>query len=163
MQCTPSVPAALINEESSMIQTSRHALSALACAFAIAALLPTAHARPAPPARPTLPAPPARPSAPQIPPKPAKPVLVVCFFDQANYQGEGFCLQSESSTPWVGTAWNHRISSVKITAGYKLSLYELSNYGGKTVDLSADTPNLATAGFDNLAASFKATLTAPAP
>ena len=83
----------------------------------------------------------------------------VCFYEHVNYQGASFCATSDSN--WVGGTWNDRISSVKVAAGYKVTLYWDINYGGKTLVLSGDTANLVSLGFNDQASSYK--IAAPAP
>jgi hypothetical protein len=67
---------------------------------------------------------------------------IACFYADPNYTGESFCASADSS--WVGSTWNDRISSVKVTAGNKVVLYGDITYGGGSVTLTADTPNLGT-------------------
>ncbi|MEO5686629.1 MAG: peptidase inhibitor family I36 protein [Burkholderiaceae bacterium] len=81
----------------------------------------------------------------------------VCFYEHVNYQGASFCASVDSN--WVGGAWNDRVSSVKVAAGYKVTLFQDINYGGKSLVLNGDTTNLVTLGFNDAASSFK--LTAP--
>jgi hypothetical protein len=80
------------------------------------------------------------------------PTGTVCFHESAGYTGESTCANADSA--WVGAAWNDRISSVRVTAGYQVELFEHSNFGGRTLLLTADTANLADAGFNDLASSF---------
>ena len=81
----------------------------------------------------------------------------VCFYEHVNYQGASFCASADSN--WVGGAWNDRVSSVKVAAGYKVTLFQDINYAGKTLVLAGDTANLVPLGFNDAASSFK--LTAP--
>ena len=83
----------------------------------------------------------------------------VCFYEHVNYQGASFCATTDSN--WVGGTWNDRISSVKVAAGYKVTLYWDINYGGKTLVLTGDNANLVPAGFNDQASSYK--IVAPAP
>ena len=77
----------------------------------------------------------------------------VCFYEHVNYQGASFCASADSN--WVGGAWNDRVSSVKVAAGYKVTLYWDVNYGGKTLVLTGDNANLVPAGFNDQTSSFK--------
>ena len=83
----------------------------------------------------------------------------VCFYEHVNYQGASFCATTDSN--WVGGTWNDRISSVKVAAGYKVTLYWDINYAGKTLVLTGDNANLVPAGFNDQASSYK--IVAPAP
>lgn len=81
------------------------------------------------------------------------PTGIACFYADANYGGDSFCAGADSS--WVGGAWNDRISSVKVTAGHKAVLYGDIDYGGAALTLTADTPNLGTSNFNDVASSFR--------
>jgi len=76
-----------------------------------------------------------------------------CFYEHVNYQGASFC--ADSSQAFVGAAWNDRISSVKVQAGRQVRLFEHANEGGRSLDLTADTPSLVAAGFNDAASSFR--------
>jgi len=78
-----------------------------------------------------------------------------CFFADINYGGDSFCASASSS--WVGTAWNDRISSVKVASGVTVVLYNDVNYGGSTLTVAANNANLVNNGFNDLASSFKLT------
>ena len=81
------------------------------------------------------------------------PTGIACFYADPNYGGDSFCASADSS--WVGTAWNDRISSVKVTAGHQVVLYGDINYGGAALTLTADAPSLATSNFNDAASSFR--------
>jgi len=83
----------------------------------------------------------------------------VCFYEHVNYQGASFCATADSN--WVGSAWNDRVSSVKVAAGYKVTLYWDINYGGKALVLDGDAANLVSLGFNDQASSYR--IVAPAP
>ena len=82
----------------------------------------------------------------------------ICFFADANYGGDSFCASADSS--WIGTAWNDRVSSVKVQTGYEVDLYADINYGGAVLKLTANNANLAASGFNDTASSYHV-LTAP--
>lgn len=85
---------------------------------------------------------------------PPAPTGIACFYENANYQGASFCADADSS--WVGTAWNDRISSVKVRSGYSVQLFDDINYGGRTVTLTADAPNLGNnSSFNDIVSSFR--------
>lgn len=77
---------------------------------------------------------------------------VACFHENSGFQGSVFC--SDADSAWVGSAWNDRISSVKVRPGYQLTLFEHINHGGRSLVLTGDSATLP-AGFDNLASSFR--------
>ena len=71
----------------------------------------------------------------------------VCFYENVNYGGASFCSDVDSS--WVGTAWNDRASSVKVVSGYQAQLFRDVNYGGGTVTVSGNVPDLSAHGFND--------------
>ena len=77
----------------------------------------------------------------------------VCFFTDVNYGGTSLC--TSASSTWVGSAWNDVISSVKVSAGTQVVLYGDINYAGATLTLTADTPNLVSSNFNDMASSYK--------
>ncbi len=85
----------------------------------------------------------------------------VCFFEHINYQGASYCSGADSA--WVGSAWNDRISSVKVQVGYKVQLFQHINHGGKSITLSADNASLVGLGFNDAASSFKITVPVVTP
>ncbi|MFG6465883.1 beta-1,3-glucanase family protein [Roseateles sp. BYS87W] len=77
----------------------------------------------------------------------------ICFYADVNYTGDSLCVSADSS--WIGTAWNDRISSVKVQAGYQLTLYNDINFGGSSLVLTANEPNLVNRGFNDRTSSYK--------
>jgi Peptidase inhibitor family I36 len=76
-----------------------------------------------------------------------------CFYEHENYKGASFCTDEEQS--WVGAAWNDRISSVKISSGLRVVMFEHSAFGGRSMVIDGDTRSLAAGRFNDLASSFK--------
>ena len=77
----------------------------------------------------------------------------VCFYADANYTGDSFCASADSS--WIGAAWNDRVSSVKVQAGYQATLFNDISYGGGSLVLTANEPNLVNRGFNDLTSSYR--------
>lgn len=77
----------------------------------------------------------------------------VCFYENTNYGGASFCSDADSS--WVGSAWNDRASSMKVVAGYQAQLFRDINYGGGSVTVSGNVPDLGAQGFNDAVSSFK--------
>lgn len=83
----------------------------------------------------------------------------VCFFEHYNYQGASYCTSAASGE--VAAAVADRISSVRVPAGARVTLYQHSGFTGSTLQLTADAPNLTDRGFNNLTSSFKVAAEAP--
>lgn len=77
----------------------------------------------------------------------------VCFYEHINYVGASFC--ASASSPWVGTVWNDRVSSVKVGSGQSVELFLDVNQTGRALQLGADEPDLRRANFNDLMSSFK--------
>jgi hypothetical protein len=86
----------------------------------------------------------------------------VCFFEHYNYQGASYC--SPAASGEVGAVVVDRVSSVRVPAGARITLYQHPGFSGTSLRLDADTPNLTDRGFNNLTSSFKvaAVVTPPA-
>jgi hypothetical protein len=79
----------------------------------------------------------------------------VCFYEHINYAGASLCSDVDSS--WVGAAWNDRASSMKVQAGQQVQLFQDFNYGGSSITVTGDEPNLVGRGFNDAMSSFKIT------
>jgi len=79
----------------------------------------------------------------------------VCVYADVNYGGAHTCVDAD--TPWIGSDWNDRASSVRLRAGYKATLHDDINYGGRSLPLVADNANLVAAGFNDVASSLRVT------
>ena len=77
----------------------------------------------------------------------------VCFYADINYTGDSFCASADSS--WIGSAWNDRVSSVKVQAGYQVTLFNDISYSGNSLVLTANEPNLVNRGFNDLTSSYR--------
>ena len=92
---------------------------------------------------------------------PPPPTGAVCFFADTNYAGGSFCADSESA--FVGADWNDKVSSLKVQSGYQVVLYEHSNFGGRSLTLTADSASLVSQSFNDLTSSFKISKTSTLP
>lgn len=77
----------------------------------------------------------------------------VCFYAEVDYGGTSFCASADSS--WVGNDWNDRVSSVKVQAGYQVTLFNDISYGGASLVLTGNEPNLGNRGFNDRLSSFR--------
>ena len=75
-----------------------------------------------------------------------------CFYEHVDYQGASFC--SDASSSYIGSAWNDRISSVKVRSGQQVQLFEHANQGGRSITLTSDSTNLVALNFNDMASSF---------
>ncbi len=73
-------------------------------------------------------------------------------FDAVGYGGNGQYFQTGRYNNLGG--FNDRIVCVQVPAGYRVVLYEHSNFGGRSVTLTSNTDNLATLGMFAIASSM---------
>ncbi len=81
----------------------------------------------------------------------------VCLYEHADYLGTQLCADADNN--WVGGSWNDKASSVKVRAGYKVELFENSNYGGRSITLTSNSTNLVPLNFNDAASSFRVSQT----
>lgn len=62
------------------------------------------------------------------------------FYEHISFNGASF--SAAADIPFVGWEWNDRISSVRVPPGKTVVLYEHSNYGGQSLRLNGDVPDL---------------------
>ncbi len=79
----------------------------------------------------------------------------VCFYTDANYRGENFCVSGDESRQSVEDRYNDTISSIRIFGRAEVTVYENSNYYGSRRTFSQDVPNLA--NWSDRITSFQAT------
>lgn len=77
----------------------------------------------------------------------------VCFYGDINYAGSAGCLGEGSFN--TSNSFNDVISSVRIPKGLKVELFEHGGFGGRTLTLLADEPNLVSRNFNDLTSSFR--------
>lgn len=85
----------------------------------------------------------------------------VCFFEDINLGGASYCLGAD--TPWIGATWNDKVSSARVGAGKVVEAFFDINYGGRSVTLSGEVPDLRGLNFNDLLSSFKIKDAVPVP
>ena len=79
----------------------------------------------------------------------------VCVYKDPNYAGTPLCFSADK--PTMDQGWDNKVSSVKVTAGYKVELFDKASFGAASVVLTADAPKLAKLDFDNKTSSVRVT------
>jgi hypothetical protein len=72
----------------------------------------------------------------------SEPRVGACFYVDADYQGERFCVGTGDNQPNVGDRWNDRISSIRIYGGATVTVFQDKDFGGDHQTYSQDVPNL---------------------
>jgi hypothetical protein len=65
-----------------------------------------------------------------------------CFYTDANYGGESFCLNSGDRQPSVGGHFNDRISSIRIFGRARVTVYKHRDFDGSHRTYTSDAPHL---------------------
>jgi hypothetical protein len=66
----------------------------------------------------------------------------VCFYTDANYRGESFCVNSNESLRNVGDRYNGKISSIRVFGSNGVTVYENENFNGSRQTFSQNMPQL---------------------
>lgn len=66
----------------------------------------------------------------------------VCFYMDADYRGEQFCVNSNESQRSLGERYNDRISSIRIFGRAEVTVYVDDNFNGSRQTFRQDVPNL---------------------
>jgi Syncollin/Beta/Gamma crystallin len=53
------------------------------------------------------------------------------LYEHAGFGGEVKYVESGSDVTYIGNLWNDKVSSVQVTAGCTLNVWEHANYGGR--------------------------------
>jgi len=65
-----------------------------------------------------------------------------CFYLDADYRGETFCVNSDESQRNLGERYNDRISSIRIFGSAEVTVYEDESFNGSRQTFRQDAPNL---------------------
>jgi hypothetical protein len=80
----------------------------------------------------------------------------VCFYTDADYRGENFCVNANESQPRIGN-YSDRISSIRIFGNAQVTVYQDSNFNGSRETITQDTPHLG--DWSDRISSFQTTTT----
>ena len=76
-----------------------------------------------------------------------------CFYTDADYRGERFCISGNQALRYVGDRYNDRISSIRIFGRARVYVYEHDNAGGARRLITNDVSNLR--GFNDKVSSIE--------
>ena len=65
-----------------------------------------------------------------------------CFYKDAGFAGEYFCMKRGESYASLPPGYNDRISAIKVFGGARVIVYNDSNYGGRRGTIARDVANL---------------------
>lgn len=73
---------------------------------------------------------------------PQPPRAGACFYSDAGFNGESFCLNPGDRWPTMPRGFNDRISSIRVFGGALVQLFENGNYSGRRLRVDHDVDNL---------------------
>ena len=65
-----------------------------------------------------------------------------CFYNDADYRGESFCLSAGESQRRVENRFNDAISSIQVFGRVRVIIHEHESFGGASRTLTGDVPHL---------------------
>lgn len=65
-----------------------------------------------------------------------------CFYTDAGYGGEHFCINGNNRQQYIGGRYNDRISSIRVLGRSRIVVYEHEGFGGARRTISSDVSNL---------------------
>ncbi len=74
--------------------------------------------------------------------RPSFPEAGACFFVDADYRGESFCMREGERSTVVPPGFNDRISSIRVFGGARVRIFNDSNFGGISMRIDHDADNL---------------------
>jgi hypothetical protein len=73
---------------------------------------------------------------------PHPPRAGACFYTDAGFNGEYFCLNPGDRWPTMPRGFNDKISSIRLFGGAIVQLFENGNFGGRRLRVDHDVDNL---------------------
>ena len=73
---------------------------------------------------------------------PRPPRAGACFYQDAGFQGDYFCLRAGERWPALPHGFNDRISSIRVFGGALVQIFENSNFGGRRLRIDNDVDTL---------------------
>jgi hypothetical protein len=77
----------------------------------------------------------------------AAPQNGVCFYDDVNYSGRSFCIDTNRANPLVGM--NDRVSSFRVFGNAAVTVYEDRDFQGRSQTFASDINDLRRAGWND--------------
>jgi hypothetical protein len=65
-----------------------------------------------------------------------------CFYEDADFRGQSFCVPRGATYTALPRGFNDRISSVRVSGGADVRIFQNANFGGRSTEIRTDTPNL---------------------
>jgi hypothetical protein len=86
--------------------------------------------------------------------RPRTPSAGACFYRDANYRGDYFCLRSGEDLNQMPSGLNDRISSIRTFGGVEVVLFRNPDFSGRSARVYNDVSNLQTEGWNDTLSSL---------
>lgn len=87
--------------------------------------------------------------------RPRTPRAGACFYQNANYGGDYFCVQAGDDYDQMPDGLNDRISSVRLFGDASVTVYRNPGFGGRSTRFSDDVSNLQHEGWNDKISSLR--------
>ena len=90
--------------------------------------------------------------------RPGTPRAGACFYQNANYRGEYFCVAAGDGYDSMPEGLNDRISSIRLFGDASVTVYRNPNFGGRSTRFTDDVSNLQAQGWNDTVSSVRVRL-----
>jgi hypothetical protein len=90
--------------------------------------------------------------------RPRPPRAGACFYQNANFRGECFCVQAGDGYDSMPEGLNDRISSIRIVGDASVVVYRNPNFSGRSSRFTEDVSNLQLEGWNDTISSLQVRL-----
>jgi hypothetical protein len=90
--------------------------------------------------------------------RPRPPRAGACFYQNANFRGEWFCVQAGDGYDSMPEGLNDRISSIRIVGDASVVVYRNPNFSGRSSRFTEDVSNLQLEGWNDTISSVQVRL-----
>ncbi|MBP7779813.1 MAG: peptidase inhibitor family I36 protein [Acidobacteria bacterium] len=90
--------------------------------------------------------------------RPRTPRAGACFYQNANYRGDYFCVQANDAYDVMPEGLNDRISSIRLFGDADVTVYRNPNFRGRSTRFSDDVSNLQQEGWNDTISSLRVRL-----
>lgn len=90
--------------------------------------------------------------------RPRAPRAGACFYQNANYRGDYFCVQAGDEYEAMPEGLNDRISSIRLFGDADVTVYRNPNFRGRSTRFSDDVSNLQLEGWNDTISSLRVRL-----
>jgi hypothetical protein len=87
--------------------------------------------------------------------RPDSPRTGACFYRDANFKGDYFCVNAGRDYSSLSSGMNDRISSIQTFGGAEFTIFQDSRFGGRSRDFRGSVRNLKDAGWNDRLSSLR--------